>query len=235
MNRKKILLVNIATNKYVRYVDRLYDEARKYFLSNHDVSFLLFTNHKDLPELDDVKYSYIEHKDFPEPTLKRYNYFMQEREYIESFDYVFYSDVDMSFVAPVGDEVLGDLCLTKHMYVYDDPSGASWTYDRNRNSTAYVPNGKGVNYYAGGFNGGESKTFMKMSETISKNVLEDEKNGIIALWHDESHLNCYAIDNPPSNILSLAYCCPDWDRLDFEKIKPKIMALTKDHDEIRSL
>lgn len=231
----KILMLNIATNKYVRYIDKLYEDVEKYFLTDHDVSFLLFTNHTDLPKRNKVKYSYVEHKPFPEPTLKRYNYFMQERDYIEQFDYVFYSDVDMGFIAPVGDDVLGELCLTKHVLSYQTRDCNYWSYDRNPNSTAYVPFGDGVNYYAGGFNGGSSKTFMKMAETISKNVLADEERGIVAEWHDESHMNRYAIDNPPDNILPLAYCCPDWkDKLDFEKIQPKILALNKDHQEIRS-
>ena len=81
-----ILMLNIATNKYVRYIDKLYEDVEKYFLTDHDVSFLLFTNHTDLPKRNKVKYSYVEHKPFPEPTLKRYNYFMQERDYIEKFD-----------------------------------------------------------------------------------------------------------------------------------------------------
>ena len=76
---------------------------------------------------------------------------------------------------------------------------------------------------------------MRMAETISHNVLEDEKNGIVAEWHDESHMNRYAIDNPPSKILGLDYCCPDWpNKIDFSKVNPKILALTKNHEEVRS-
>ena len=155
--------------------------------------------------------------------------------YFEFNDITIEADVDMGFIAPVGDDVLGELCLTKHVLSYQTRDCNYWSYDRNPNSTAYVPFGDGVNYYAGGFNGGSSKTFMKMAETISKNVLADEEKGIVAEWHDESHMNRYAIDNPPDNILPLAYCCPDWkDKLDFEKIQPKILALNKDHQEIRS-
>lgn len=235
MTAKKILMVNIATNKYVQFLDDLYDGVKKNFLTDHDVSFLLFTNHDEalLNLKHPVKVSKIEHKPFPEPTLKRYNYFMQEREYIEQFDYVFYSDVDMGFIAPVGEEVLSDLSLTLHILTYKGKN--YYSYERRPQSTAFIPEGKGEYYFAGGFNGGSSKKFMEMSEVIANNVLEDEKNGIVAEWHDESHLNRYAIDNPPTNILPLAYCCPDWkEQLNFDEIQPKILALNKNHEEIRA-
>lgn len=231
----RILVMNIATNRYVEFLDNLYSGIRKNFLKNHSVQFLLFTDNQDLSYPNDTKICYIEHKPFPESTLKRYNYFMREKDYIESFDYVFYSDVDMSFISPIGDDILGDLCLTKHILSYQTRNNSEWTYERNPKSKAYVPLGEGENYYAGGFNGGSAKEFIKMSETISKNVSIDESNGIVAKWHDESHLNRYAIDNPPSNILELQYCCPDWRTvLDFDEIKPKILALNKNHQELRS-
>ena len=39
-------------------------------------------------------------------TLKRFNYFVKEKDYISQFDYCYYFDVDMGIVDKVGDEVL---------------------------------------------------------------------------------------------------------------------------------
>ena len=50
------------------------------------------------------------------PTLKRYNYFVKEKEYISQFDYCYYFDIDMGIVQDVGDEVLSDLVGTMHPY-----------------------------------------------------------------------------------------------------------------------
>jgi histo-blood group ABO system transferase len=40
-----------------------------------------------------------------------------------------------------------------------------------------------------------------MAESINLNIEEDLRNGIIAVWHDESHINRFLLDNPPSLIL----------------------------------
>ncbi|NQZ13238.1 MAG: hypothetical protein HRT94_00240, partial [Alphaproteobacteria bacterium] len=50
-----------------------------------------------------------------------------------------------------------------------------------------VPAGEeGEKYYAGGFNGGSTKEFLKMSEVIADRVTKDLENDVIALWHDVS-------------------------------------------------
>ena len=166
---------------------------------------------------------------------------MKESDFISQFDYCYYFDADMAIIDKVGDEILGDLVATKH-------PGQSFhnindmTYDRNQNSLAYVPYGEGKTYYAGGFNGGKTKNFLKMSKVISERVNDDLERGVIALWHDESHMNRYMIDNPPTLSLSPSYCYPEaalknpqgWIlSSNFPEIKPKILALDKNYTELR--
>ena len=193
----KILILTIATNKYIQFVERLYDNIEENFLNGHDIQGLLFTEH-DVETSDNIKVSQIEHEDWPMPTLKRYNYFIKEKEFISQFDYCYYFDVDMGIVGTVGDEVLGDLVATMHPYQSFYPKEQR-TYDRNPQSHAYVPQGKeGELYYAGGFNGGSTEKFLEMSKVIAERVTDDLQRGVIALWHDESQMNRYLIDNPPS-------------------------------------
>ena len=71
----KILILTIATNKYIQFVERLYDNIADNFLKGHDMECLLFTDH-DVEASSNVRVSKIEHEDWPMPTLKRYNYFM---------------------------------------------------------------------------------------------------------------------------------------------------------------
>ena len=71
---------------------------------------------------------------------------------------------------------------------------------------------------------------------ISDRVTKDLENGVIALWHDESHLNRYLIDNPPSITLDPSYCFAEeqMSNLSYPYKNPKIIALKKNHNELRS-
>lgn len=230
----RILILTIATNKYIQFVERLYDNIAENFLVDHEMECLLFTEH-EVEASDNVRVSQIEHEPWPIPTLKRYNYFIKEKEFISTFDYCYYFDVDMGIVGKVGDEVLGDLVATMHPYQSFVPKEKR-TYDRNPESLAYVPEGEEAeNYYAGGFNGGSTKEFLKMSEVIADRVNKDLEKGVIALWHDESHMNRYLIDNPPSLSLTPSYCFAEEQMQNPNyPYEPKIIALKKDHSELRS-
>ena len=165
----------------------MYDNIEEKFLNGHEIQGLLFTEH-DVETSDNIKVSQIDHEPWPRPTLKRYNYFVKEKDYISQFDYCYYFDVDMGIVSEVGDEVLSDLVATMHPYQSFYPKEQR-TYDRNPKSLAYVPPGKeGELYYAGGFNGGSTKRFLEMAEVLADRVTKDLENDVIALWHDESQI-----------------------------------------------
>jgi len=67
-----------------------------------------------------------------------------------------------------------------------------------------------------------------MSETLSANVDKDLENGIIARWHDESHMNRYFLDHEPTIILDPGYCYSNCSG-HILPYKQKILALDKDH------
>lgn len=229
----KICILTIATNKYIQFVERLYDNIEDNFLNGHDIECLLFTDHDIEESSDNVRISQIDHEPWPMPTLKRYNYFVKEKDFISKFDYCFYFDVDMAVINKVGDEVLSDLVATNHPYkIYEKPD--QYSYERRPESLAYVPLGEGTNYYAGGFNGGSTKEFLKMSEVIADRVNKDLENGIVAVWHDESHMNRYLIDNPPTLSLTPSYCFAEEFLGSNYPYEPKIIALKKNHNELRS-
>lgn len=230
----KICILTIATNKYINFVQKLYDNIEEFFLPGHEKTCLLFTEH-ECEVTDNVRVSHIQHEPWPIPTLKRYNYFAKEKDFILQHDYCFYFDVDMRIDSIVGNEVLSDLVVTKHFYKIRE-NVDQFSYERNPNSLSYIPFGQGKSYYAGGFNGGKTEKFIEMSEVIANNVNKDLENSIIAIWHDESHMNRYMIDNPPSLELSPEYCYPEPELGIAKKLNynPKIIALLKNHDELRS-
>lgn len=226
----KIGLLVIATGKYDQFIPMLYKSMKKYFLINHDVSMFVFTD-QEIPNKDGLLSFYHQHEPWPNPTLKRYHVFDKYKEELSRMDYLYYCDADMRFVDVVGDEILGDLITTLHPGFWGK-NNIQFSYERRPECKAYISYGSGNAYYAGGFNGGKSSEFLKMANTIVSWRKEDELNGLIPVWHDESYLNKYMYLNPPTKALTPSYCYPEsWD-LPFEK---RLLALDKNHSEMRSL
>lgn len=222
----KICILTVATNKYIQFVERLLDDVEKYFLNGHEIECLLFTD-QDVETSENIKVSQIGHKPWPEPALKKYNYINSESKYLKDFDYIYLFDADVGIVDTVGEEVLQDLVGVLHPYKILEQKQV-YPYEKRKESTAYIPDDMHDKYYAAAFVGGKSSTFLKMAKTISERVLEDEKNGIIAKWHDESHLNKYFNENPPTN-LSPSYMFPE-ELIGHSQypFQPKIVALKKE-------
>jgi histo-blood group ABO system transferase len=222
----KICIVTVATNNYIQFVERLLTDVEKYFLKGSEIQCLLFTD-QEIETSDNIKVSYIEHKPWPEPAMKKYNYINSESQYLKTFDYIYLFDADVAIVDEVGPEVLDDSIGVLHPYkILEDKS--TYPYEKRKESTAYVEDKEHDKYYAAAFVGGKSSTFLKMAEVISERVETDERNGIIAKWHDESHLNKYFNENPPTD-LSPSYMFPE-ELIGNQHypFSPKIVALKKE-------
>lgn len=226
---KNIGIVVIATGKYNQFIPPLYKSIKKFFCINHNLKMFVFTD-GPIPENETIVKIEQEHMIWPHTTLQRYHIFDKHKSLLKEMDLIYYLDADMRIVAPVGDEIFPDtesgLVGSEHPGFF---GGRRGTYDTNPNSTAYVGNHEGNCYYAGGFNGGTSSAFLKMANVIKENVEKDFLKEYIAVWHDESHLNRYFINNPPKK-LSPSYCYPESWNLPFER---KILALDKNHSELR--
>jgi len=223
----KIGLLIIATNKYTQFVQPLIESADKFLLKGQDVTYFVFTNEEiNIHSKRDVVKINVDHKEWPWMTLGRYKIFTNNKDELSNMDYLYYSDVDMRFVGDVGDEILSDRVATQHPGYYGKRGGP----ETNPDSLACVYPNEDMQYFAGGFNGGTSEEYLKMSKTISENIDIDYSKGIIAIWHDESHMNRYFIDNKPTKILNPSYCYGESMDIPFDK---KLIALDKNHSEIR--
>ena len=232
----KVAVINIATGKYINLFNRSKEYIKNNFLTSHNVDIFLFTdseqNHED--EQIKVKKYLIKKRGYPGDTLFRYHYFLLAEQELVKYDYIYYIDVDMNVVSEVGDEVFGDLVATFHPGFYKR-SGA--TFESRRTSTAYVPANPATPYYCGGFQGGISEKYLEASRVIKNNINVDGKNGIIALWHDESHWNAFLQKVSPTLILNPEYCYPEeeYPWLQCFKDTKKIVARIKDEKELRGL
>lgn len=204
----KVGLLLIATGQeYWQYIDPLIESAKKFFVPHEVVLFTDCPRRYDIPVQINIK-----NLGFPQTTLKRYHLFVEYEQYLAKFDYLFYCDIDMLFINPVGPEILcGGITATLHSgYDPHDSDKVKFFLEGNRRSTAFT--GQVSNYVCGGFNGGTTDEFLKMAREIRRNVDIDESKNILAKWHDESHLNCYLWSNPPSKILDHGYCYPEANR-----------------------
>lgn len=222
-------LLIICTNKYIRFLTPLIESADKFFLKNQSVTYFIFTDKEvELETNRNLVVIPTEHKEWPWMTLGRYKLFSDNSDKLSEMDYLFYCDVDMLFVDVVGNEILGERVGTIHPGFL----GGRGTPETNPKSLACVFLYERISYFAGGFNGGSSKEYLLMSKRLSKNIELDYQNGIIAIWHDESHLNRYFINNKPTVILEPSYCYPESWNLPYQK---KLLALDKNHKEIRNI
>lgn len=200
----KISLNLIATNKYTRFLPDVLNSIDSYFFPESDIDVIVHTNLKLSDSLYEKRRSCIilnniEHEPWPFTTLKRFHYFNSVSNHILKSDYSFYIDVDSLFIKEINTEILphSGLIGTIHPCLFNGEG----TPERNPNSEAYIPYGSNNRYFCGGFIGGSSEEFLRMSREIIKRIEKDFSKGIIAVWHDESHINKYFYQNPPKTIL----------------------------------
>lgn len=232
MNKVGLLL--IATGKYDVFLQPLLDSVDKFFFRGEQVDIYIFSD----KQLDDLRTSErlevqvlnIQHHPFPYATLYRYKHFDTYKDILQS-EYLFYLDVDMKLVGTVGDEILGDIVCTQHPGFYKGGWGSEGC---SPYSMAYLPPEARKGYCAGGFQGGKRETYLEACNILNARIQDDETRSVMAEWHDETHWNWYlktlAI-NP--KILDSGYCYPEapWAKgMPFVK---RIMALDKNHAEMR--
>lgn len=227
-NQYNVGLAIVATGKYVTFVEPLIRSAEQHFLNRHHRFFFVFTDHVDqVIKQDNVIVIYQKKLGWPYDSMMRCSMYYNARVYMKDMDFLYACDSDMRFVDTVGDEILGDLVATQHPgYI-----GNRGTYETNQKSLAYIAPHEGTCYFAGGFYGGKRDEFLLLNKTLNERIQADLYQGIMPVWHDESHLNRYLIDHKPTVILTPSYCYPESWKLNYH---PRLIALDKNHAEIRS-
>ncbi len=215
----------MATGKYATYAERFVESCRKFFFTNHQVTYFIFTDQPLQPSKDVVRVEQ-QRLGWPFDTMMRFKVYYQHRELFHNIDYLYASDADMLFVDYVGDEILSTRIGTQHPGFV----GKRGSYETNPQSTACISNKEGKTYFAGGFYGGEKNEFLNICKIASQNIEVDLQKNLIAVWHDESHLNRYFVDHPPTKVLSPAYCYPESWNIPYKK---KLLALDKNHQDMR--
>jgi histo-blood group ABO system transferase len=200
-NKVTIGVLLIATDKYNRLVSQCVKSIRRYFCRDSCVKIFLHSDSALNFSVD--KQIAIAHEPWPMITLKRFHIFNAHMpEY--AADYLFYLDVDNVVVDHIATEdILGDLVVARHSgFIHNNG-----TPETRPVSTAYIPESEPITYVTGSFFGGKKEYFDVLSQQLAEDIDLDLSNGVIAAWHDESHLNKYVYEYGATKILDSRYNC----------------------------
>jgi hypothetical protein len=176
----------------------------------------------------------ISHEPWPFPTLKRFEYIVENSEQINALN-VLYIDADMLFHDYFDfshfTQILEreELILVQHPGYYRPRGykrlrfyltnplqflrdfllilkhGSLGSWETNVDSSAFVERSHRKVYFCGGIWMGQTRVILEMSEQLSRNINSDLQENVIAIFHDESHLNRYAVEKNPTK-LNPSYC-----------------------------
>lgn len=192
----RVAILYICTGKYNQFFSRFYESTELYLLKDYTKEYFVWTDDDHISDgLNNVQVIHKECAGFPADSLFRFEMFLQVEEQLKAFEYIYFFNSNAEFIKPVDEEILPDetgLAMGIWGGPRENQHPMFYPYERNKRSLAYVePYKSPYTYFMGGLNGGKSKVYLQMIHTLAKNIRTDYDNGIIAKFHDESHINAY--------------------------------------------
>ena len=227
----------IGTGKYLNYLPNSYEHIEEHFLPESEKTFLVFTD----GELDGMPDNVIryqqDHLDWPFITLKRFEILNQARQEIMKNDWFVFIDADALVTSDITEEEFFDPskpffgvhhpCHFLGMPPHGKFPGA---FETNPKCRASITEDADVStYWQGCLWGGKVPYVFELIDELQNRTNDDLKDDIIAVWHDESHLNKFFIENKERvHTLPSSYAYPEdfADACDFEA---KIVHLSKNN------
>lgn len=226
----KIGVLYICTGKYDIYWEQFYASSEKNFCPQDEKHYFVFTDSQKIKAGENVTLIHQERLGWPDDTLMRFHMFVRAQDLMQDCDYLFFFNANMHFahkirrkdILPTASE---QLVAVIHPYYYDSPIGAP--FESNKESLAFVAAEQARHYVQGCVNGGLSKAYLAMAQTLANHIDQDKYKGIVAVWHDESHLNAYLVQHPNYKALHAGFAKPE-GRVGFP-FKEKIINLNKNN------
>ncbi len=204
----KIAILYVCTGKYDVFWDEFYSSSEENFYPDVEKTYFIFTDCKRMLELKEknVQAFCQARSGWPYDTLLRFNWFCTIQDKLEEYDACYFINANGKFLKKVTPELIPfpsdeePMILSVHINNYEDTEGKKFAPERNPMSTAYIPEGAYCRAHSGGFFGGRTKEFLEMCRKLRDRIAKDLQNGIIAIWHDQSHLIKYATEIPHYNV-----------------------------------
>lgn len=191
-------ILYICTGKYSIFWKSFHDSSEAFFMPDVCKQYYVFTDDKSILPTDTIHIYYKEPMGFPLDSLLRFDLFDRIAEDTKVCDYLFFFNSNMKFVKTVTPSMMlpskneNGLVAVLHPG-YFNSSKFVLPYEKHARSKAYIPfRSEGdFHYFMGGVNGGTYNDYMRLIRTCKQNIQEDTDNHVLAIYHDESHLNCY--------------------------------------------
>ncbi|XP_008318897.1 globoside alpha-1,3-N-acetylgalactosaminyltransferase 1-like isoform X2 [Cynoglossus semilaevis] len=207
-------LLTLVVGSYKHFFHRFLSSAETFFLPGQIVTYYILTDTPHSLELPNKLGPERQLKVIPIAELPRWDRLAYRRMSLiadairdpisSEVEYIFCADVDQTFLAPVGEEILGDLVATLHPELYGMPRKA-FPYETEVASSACVVEEEGDYYYTSELYGGLVAEVFKLARSCSMLITQDQGNGVVARGLEESYLNRYLIDHRPTCVLSPEY------------------------------
>lgn len=234
---KKIAILYIGTGRYTIFWDEFFQSCEKNFIRNAQKHYFFFTDSKDFKNSEKITVVPQENLGWPLITCLRYKILNKIKDELKNYDYVFFFNGNMEFIRPITEEEFlpeekdGYIVAPLHSGNKRMKSNLEFDYERNPQSTSYIPYGEGEYYFHAGVLGGRTKEFLELLDICEKMMDEDLKNNIIPKFHDESVFNKYVLTHP-NKILSNYYIHPTHGK-PFVKLNPKVKIIQRDKSKFK--
>ena len=235
----KVAICFIGTGKYINFLPNYYQHIEEHFLPESEKTFLVFTDGELEGVPDNVIQYEQEHLDWPFITLKRFEIINKARAEVMKNDWFVFIDADALVTSDITEEEFFDdsksffgvhhPCHFLGMSPHDKFPGALETNPKCR---AAVTEGADTStYWQGCLWGGKVPDVLQLIDELQRRTNDDLKDDIIAVWHDESHLNKFFIENKDRvNTLPSSYAYPE-DFADVCDFEAKIVHLSKNNSK----
>jgi hypothetical protein len=206
-----VAIVYICTGKYDIFFEEFYESAEENFLRCSKKTYFVWTDSENESfNKHNVVKTHQSKLGWPFDTLMRFHMFNSKSEELSKFDYVFFFNANMKILKEITPEEILPT-VDEHYLVGVEHAGyrnQRGPVETRAESTAYVKPELNMQYHQGCLFGGSGKSFTLMIDHLKNNVQIDLDKKIIAIWHDESHMNCYFSENRPKSLDS-AFAHPE--------------------------
>lgn len=194
-----VAIIQIATGNYNELLRDSIKSLQTNFLKACKRNFFVFSDSSPTTFGKNIFHTKIEHQEWPYITLMRYKLINSIKELLDENNYthIVYIDSDMICCSNITERDFPEPKEFSFFSVIHPFEKIMGPFENRKNSKAYVSDLERSNniYHQGCLWGAKTPDFFQMNDTLMSWVDEDLSNDIIAIWHDESYLNRFLIDN----------------------------------------